>query len=129
MSHILKDPKETIKRKHQLFKGTEFAGHARWSKSIHCTRSTKRFICNLKNAPSRILSFYVFVILNLICKLFLNACHFRRKASTTSWETFSSMGRSKSFMDVSNITKSNITDTYVTDSMITDTHCFTQDRT
>ena len=41
----------------------------------------------------------------------------RGKASTTSWETFSSMGRSKSFMDVSNITESNITD-----SMITDIH-------
>ena len=47
----------------------------------------------------------------------------RRKASTTSWETFSSMGRSKSSMDVSNITESNITDTYVTDSMIIDTYC------
>ena len=44
----------------------------------------------------------------------------RRKASTTSWETFSSMGRSKSSMDISNITESNITDTYVTDSMIID---------
>ena len=47
----------------------------------------------------------------------------RRKASTTSWETFSSMGRSKSFMDIGNITESNITDTYVTDSMIIDTYC------
>ena len=41
----------------------------------------------------------------------------RRKASTTSWETFPSMGRSKYFMDVSNITESNITD-----SMITEIH-------